>query len=171
MDASKGNVTVKGPSTNSSETWSVKLEIRVPPATGLTISTVNGSISVRDVQGPVLANAVNGTLSLTGVDGNVKGTAVNGSIFIAVGGDSWAGQTLVANTVNGSIDVDVPADCAAHVTASVAMGKISTDFPVAIPPSSGFGQSVSFDLGDAGSSDSAIHLATSLGSIQLRQEN
>ena len=171
VDTSAGKVVVKGPSTNSYQSWSAKIEIHVPPATGVTIDTVNGSITVRGVQGPVVAKTVNGSVSLSGVGGDVIGKVVNGSILIAVGGDHWAGQTLTANTVNGSIEIDVPADCSAHVTASVSMGTIKTNFPVQIPAASAwFGQKVSFDVGGAGSSNSAIRMAATLGSIQLRQE-
>jgi hypothetical protein len=72
---------------------------------------------------------------------------------------------LVADTVNGSIEIEVPADCAAHVTASVADGAIGTDFPVDIPIGA---KRVSFDLGTPGSS--AIAMSATQGSIQLRSE-
>jgi hypothetical protein len=165
VDASAGEVSVKGPSSNSGQSWSVKLEIDVPAATGLTISTVNGGIAVHGVEGAITFDIVNGDASLDGVGGNVTGNAVNGSILIAAGGDHWAGQTLAADTVNGDIEIDVPADCTAHVTASVADGTFSTNFPVEIPAGS---QRVSFDLGTAGSS--AITMSATKGNIQLRSE-
>jgi DUF4097 and DUF4098 domain-containing protein YvlB len=170
VDTSTGNVVVTGPSTNSRQSWSARLEIYVPAATGIAITTVNGSIAVRDVQGPLQFHTVNGGVSLAGVGGNVQGSVVNGSIFLGVGGDHWAGQTLDVKTVNGSIEIEVPADCSAHVTASVAMGVISTNFPVQIPAGRGlFGQSISFDVGSGAAGGSAIRMATTIGTIQLRR--
>jgi len=171
VDTSSGNVVVSGPSTNSHQSWSAKLEIFVPPATAVTATSVNGSIAVSDVQGAIQFHTVNGSVSLARVGGDVEGRGVNGSIFIGVGGDHWAGQTLDAKTVNGAIEIDVPADCAAHVTASVALGVIKTNFPVQIPAGWGwFGRSLSFDVGSGNASGSAIRMATTMGSIQLRRE-
>jgi len=172
VDTSNGNVVVTGPSTHGGETWSARPEIFVPPATAVTITTVNGSIAVSDVQGPIQFKTVNGSVSLARVGGNVQGRSVNGSIFIAAGGDHWAGQTLDVKTVNGSIEIDVPADCAAHVTASVVRGVINTNFPVQIPAGWGFfGGNLSFDVGSPGSSGSEIRMATTTGTIQLRRED
>jgi DUF4097 and DUF4098 domain-containing protein YvlB len=171
VDTSSRNVVVTGPSTNTHQTWSAKLEIFVPPATAVTITSVNGSIAVSDAQGPIQFHAVNGSVSLARVGGNVQGRGVNGSIFIG-GGDHWAGQTLDVKTVNGAIEIDVLADCAAHVTASTVLGVINTNFPVPVPAGWGwFGRSLSFDIGSGSASGSAIRVATPLGSIQLRRED
>jgi hypothetical protein len=170
VDTSTGNVVATGPSTNARQTWSVRLEIYVPAATGVAITTVNGSIAVSDVQGLLQFHTVNGSVSLVGVGGNVEGKVVNGSIFIGVGGDHWAGQTLDVKTVNGSIEIEVPADCSAHVTASVVMGVINTNFPVQIPAGWGlFGRSISFDVGSGAFPGSAIRMAATMGTIQLRR--
>jgi hypothetical protein len=170
VDTSTGNVVATGPSTNGRQTWSVRIEIYVPATTGVAITTVNGSITVSDVQGLLQFHTVNGSVSLVGVGGNVEGKIVNGSIFIGVGGDHWAGQTLDVKTVNGSIEIEVPADCSAHVTASVVMGVINTNFPMQIPAGWGlFGRSLSFDVGSGASAGSAIRMATTMGTIQLRR--
>jgi hypothetical protein len=172
VDTSTGNLVVTGPSTNSRQSWSARLEIYVPAATGVAVTTVNGSIAVSDVQGPLQFHTVNGSVSLAGVGGNVEGSVVNGSIFLGVGGDHWAGQTLDVKTVNGSIEIEVPADCSAQVTASVAMGVVSTNFPVQIPAGRGpFGQSISFDVGSGAAGGSAIRMATTIGTIQLLHMN
>ena len=170
VDTSTGNVMVTGPSTNAHQSWSTRLEIYVPAATGVAITTVNGSIAVSDLQGLSQFHTVNGSISLVGVRGNVKGSVVNGSIFIGVGGDHWAGQTLDVKTVNGAIEIEVPADCSAHVTASVVMGVIHTNFPVQIPAGWGlFGRSLSFDVGSGAFPGSAIRMAATMGTIQLRR--
>ena len=75
-------------------------------------------------------------------------------------------------TVNGAIEIDVPADCATHVTASTVMGVINTNFPVPVPAGWGwFGRSLSFDIGSSSASGLAIRAATTLGSIQLRRQD
>jgi hypothetical protein len=168
VDTSAGNVVVTGPSTNSYQNWSAKLEIFVPAATAIGITTANGSVAISDVQGSIQFNVANGSVSLARAGGNVSGNVANGSVLIGVGGN-WAGQTLDVKTANGSIEIDVPADCAAHVTAKVSMGTFNTNFPVQIPLGQGlFGLRLSFDVGSGAFPGSAISMSTSLGTIQLR---
>ena len=126
----------------------LELKIDLPAATALTISTVNGELFIR------------------GVEANVIAQAVNGDIFVAVGGEHWAGQSLVVDTVNGNIGVIVPADCSAQVAASVREGTITTNFPAETV--SGV-QKVSFSLGSP--SSSTIAVAPVSGNIWLRSED
>ena len=170
VDTTSGIVAVTGPSTNSHQTWSARLEIFVPPATAVNVTTINGSIAVSDVQGPVGINSVNGSVSLLRLGGNVEVRGVNGSIFLGVGGEHWAGQSVDVKTVNGAIEIDVPADCSARVTASVVLGLINTNFPVQIPTGWGmFGKTLTFDVGSGG--PATIRVATTLGTIQIRRED
>jgi DUF4097 and DUF4098 domain-containing protein YvlB len=96
------------------------------------------------------------------VTGDVIGNAVNGSISIEVGGAHWEGQSLDVDTVNGDIEIAVPADCGAHVVASTSSGTISNDFGVEIPANA---QRISFDLGNSGS----IVMSAAKGNIELRR--
>jgi len=155
-----GEVSVKGP---SKVNWSVGLEIDVPPDTELAPATVNGNIMILGAKASIAFDTVNGEVSIEDVMGDISGRAVNGTIFLGVGGSHWAGQTVDVDTVNGSIDVTVPADCSALVTASVANGTITTNFPVEFAADA---HRVSFDLGNSGS----ITLAATNGNIALRSE-
>jgi hypothetical protein len=62
IHASAGEVSVEGPSGHSGANWLVDLRIEVPPATALTISTVDGGVAVHGAEGDVVASAVKGNL-------------------------------------------------------------------------------------------------------------
>jgi hypothetical protein len=63
--------------------------------------------------------------------------------------------------VNGSIDLRVPQDCAAHVELSTVLGDISTNFPVSGWMRVGLGRKLTFDLGTSG----LVRASTTLGRV------
>jgi DUF4097 and DUF4098 domain-containing protein YvlB len=163
LQTAGGIVVGRGPSTHEDQQWSLALEIFVPAQSGLSLSTVNGSISAGGVRGPIEFNTTNGSVSIAGDGGDVRGRGVNGSITVSAGGDHWQGQTLDVRTVNGGIDLKVPRDCAAHVELSTVLGDISTDFPVSGWARVGLGRKLTFDLGTSG----LVRASTTLGRIDL----
>jgi hypothetical protein len=105
--------------------WTVLYHLSVPRGADLDLSAKNGPLSIRDVDGTVVARSHNGPLSLKNVDGNVdaetqngpisisggsgtmKVTASNGPLSVNLSGGSWNG-TLDASTKNGPLTVQVP---------------------------------------------------------------
>lgn len=105
--------------------WSVTYHVRVPRAADLDLSAKNGPMSVRNVEGTVVARSHNGPLSLKNIDGTVdaetrngpvsiaggsgtmKVTAQNGPLTVKLAGAAWNG-TLDASTKNGPLSVRVP---------------------------------------------------------------
>jgi DUF4097 and DUF4098 domain-containing protein YvlB len=200
LDTSDGNLTGSGPASNDRQTWSLSLEIYVPHKLGLSVTTLNGSVSVQDLEGqpnitlatlngsvsatnvvgPVQLrttngnistagvagaiefNSINGKVSLTGVGDDAEGNLVNGSILVAA--DRWVGQTINVHTVNGSIELDVPHDCSAHVVLSTVVGTISTNVPVPVSKPGALGRTLTFDIGGGGAS---IRASLVTGSIKL----
>ena len=186
VDISAGNILGSGPATNTDQTWALNLEVFVPQALALNLNTLNGNLSVVGIPGPVQLQSTNGNISTTnvpgaiqfkstngnvslvGVTGDVNGQAVNGNIRLRVGGEHWLGQTIDVKDVNGSIELDVPHDCSAHVELSTVLGVIRTNFLVPYWGKRGLGQTVTFDVGSGGP---LLRASVVTGSILLLRLN
>ena len=167
VQTSTGNVTGKGPSTSGRETWSLSFEIYLPARAALSVTTVNGNLTITGMTGAIQFKTVNGSTKVTGASGNLQGRGVNGNITVSAA-DPWQGQTIDVQTVNGNIELNVPADCSAHVELSTVMGNIATSVPAPLSGSVAFGRKLSFDLGNGGP---LVRAATTLGNLQLSVGN
>jgi hypothetical protein len=146
---------------------SISFVLTVPAGIRLdTISTVNGSVEITEVDGAVKAETVNGDLDVSGLTSNVKLETVNGGIvadFDTLGGD----QHVSAEAVNGKIVIRVPADASARINAETVNGSIDAD-DFGLEPEKGF---VGRDLnGDIGDGDARISLDTVNGSIRINKK-
>lgn len=108
--------------------WTVGYLVRVPRNADVTVEAKNGPVSLRDVDGRVVANSANGPLSLDevsgeiqaitkngpitvrGGSGNMKVQATNGPLSIHLDGNAWEGGTFDASTQNGPLDLKLPRD-------------------------------------------------------------
>ncbi len=88
--------------------WSVSYEIFVPRATALALNTVNGGISLDNLQAAITFATVNGGVSLASLGGQVKGATTNGGINITLTGSQWDGKGLDVSTTNGGINWNLP---------------------------------------------------------------
>lgn len=95
---------------------------------GARLVNVNGAIAVEGFEGNLDAQTVNGGIVLTRLDGGVKATTVNGSIKAELGDIS---KDLRFETVNGGIDLRMPASSRLTLDASTHGGEIETEFRVA----------------------------------------
>ncbi len=141
----------------------VDFEVRVPPGIALQAHTVNGSIEASGIDGHVSAHTVNGSVKVS-ARGVVDADTVNGSIVADLGDASWDG-TLEFQTVNGSIEVGLPADASTRVTARTVNGNLQSDFPVTVQGR--FGPK-KFE-GTIGSGGRDLRLETVNGRITLRR--
>jgi hypothetical protein len=109
---------------------SVDFEVQVPAGVRFVGRTVNGGISARGIEAEAEAHTVNGGID---VEAAVLTSAetVNGGISARIG---RTGRTddLRLKTVNGGIEVTLPADAGADVEASTVNGDIETDFPLTV---------------------------------------
>jgi len=112
MSVEHGKVSTKGP--GDEEDWTVYLLVRTPKFASIDLETMNGPISLYDVDGKVTARAhngpislknfsgdaeitaVNGPISLDGSSGSVRIRTENGPISVALGGKTWSGTGLSA---------------------------------------------------------------------------
>lgn len=110
----------------------VRFKITVPAQAVLRrLNTVNSSITLDGLAGPVNAETVNGRINATGLRGDAKLSTVNGSLHADFASLATA-QKLSFTTVNGSITVGLPSDAGADVHASVVNGHVDCEFPITL---------------------------------------
>jgi hypothetical protein len=109
----------------------INLEIEVPMRTKLRVSIVDGGITVEGVDSEMEINAVDGAITLTNVGGSVVAHAVDGNIVATVA--RAAPQAPMAFTsLNGDIDVTLPAAVKANLRLRSDQGDVFTDFDVQV---------------------------------------
>ena len=124
MTIENGTVSTHGPS--GDRDWTVYLLIRAPKSAAMELETMNGPISLYDVDGKLTAHANNGPISLHNVSGDADVTAQNGPISIEgssgniriktqngpisvdLDGTNWNGVGLSADAQNGPVTLRVP---------------------------------------------------------------
>jgi DUF4097 and DUF4098 domain-containing protein YvlB len=113
----------------------VNLNIQVPAATSLTLKTINnGEISVDGVSGEVDANDLNGKVTLLNISGTVVAHSLNGSVLVTMN-QVDPQKPMSFSTLNGDIDVTLPAGTKAKVKMKSDNGDIYSDFDIALDAS------------------------------------
>ena len=110
----------------------VDLTIRVPQRFSLNIRTVNqGDIVVDNVTGELEVTNVNGAIALNQVAGSAVANTVNGNL-VATFRSVTAGAPMAFSTLNGKVDVTLPAATSAALKLKSEQGSIYSDFAVAV---------------------------------------
>lgn len=143
----------------------VTYKIIVPTGTNLdSIETVNGEVGISGVSGNVAAESVNGDLILSDLAADCSLATVNGSINASF--DTLEGEQKVkAETVNGSVTLEIPKNSSVAVSADTFNGDINArDF--GLETEKGF---LGSDLnGSIGSGSASLNVDTVNGSIKIR---
>jgi DUF4097 and DUF4098 domain-containing protein YvlB len=106
------------------------LKLQVPVATSLKLSCLNnGAIVVDNVEGEIEVSNMNGSVILTNVAGTVVANSLNGRIT-AVMKRVTPEKPMSFVTMNGDIDVTLPADVKGNVQFKTQNGRVYTDFEV-----------------------------------------
>jgi hypothetical protein len=103
---------------------SVDYEITVPTQARLKdVQTVNGTLEAEGVRGAVHASTVNGRLTVKGLAADTELESVNGAVEASF--DQLTGVKVVSTkTVNGKVDLTLPANADADVSAKTVNGSI-----------------------------------------------
>ncbi len=161
---STANNSLQATAPGRDERYSVSYEIFVPRQTALVMNTVNGGITLDNLQADITFEAVNGGVSLASLGGNVTGKTVNGGLTISLSGRQWQGKGLDVETTNGGITWQLPKDYSAQLFTSTNMGSIRAGFPVT---KSGFmRKELATTLGKGGAPVKAV---TTNGGVSLVQ--
>jgi DUF4097 and DUF4098 domain-containing protein YvlB len=124
-------ITVKGGIMRSAD-----LTIQVPTQTSLRVRTMNGgSIVIENVAGEIDAQNMNGSVTITNAAGSVLANSMNGKINVSLNRVT-PNKTMSFSTMNGTIDVTLPADVKANLKLKTDNGEIYTDFDVKLDGSS-----------------------------------
>lgn len=108
----------------------VEFTVRVPNGVRFIGRTVNGGVQADHLGADVEAHTLNGKIVVS-TAGAALAETVNGSIYAIIGNAHWYGARRFS-TVNGSIELELPCNTTAELSASTVNGGITTDFPLAI---------------------------------------
>jgi hypothetical protein len=106
------------------------LLIQVPAKTNLILKTVNGGAIVVDgVDGEVEIENTNGGITLTNVAGSVVAHATNGRVAASLR-EITSGKPMSFTSMNGNVEITLPASAKANVRLRSDNGQAHTDFPI-----------------------------------------
>jgi hypothetical protein len=106
----------------------VDLEIQVPARTNLELSTVNdGDIKVDGVDGEIEVGNVNGSITLTSVSGSILAHTVNGKLSAKLL-HVTPQKPMAFTSLNGAVDITLPAMVKANLKLRSDNGAVYTDF-------------------------------------------
>jgi hypothetical protein len=148
---------------NNSTNGSVRYTLKVPAGVRLeSIRTVNSSVRIAGVTGPVNAHTVNGSINASGLAANAELETVNGSIDAGFSKIAEA-SGIRLNTVNGSCELALPQGTNARLEAGTVNGRVRSDLPMTVDKSSR-----NKLRGTMGSGGASIDLGSVNGSITIR---
>jgi len=165
IDTSGGRVQARGPESAGNSGWSISYEIFVPQSTNLSVTTVNGGISISDVRGNLHFEATNGGINLKRLAGELEGSTVNGGVNIELTGATWQGNQIDVKTRNGGVNITVPENFSAHFQTETVNGSLQSDFPLTM---SGDLKSRNHDF-TIGGGGPVIHVTTTNGGVRLKR--
>ncbi|MBV8845617.1 MAG: DUF4097 family beta strand repeat protein [Bryobacterales bacterium] len=131
-DISEDNnvITVKG------GLWNLTgdLTIQVPVETSVTVKTMTGkSVTIDNISGEIEANNMNGEVNVTNASGSVVANSMNGKVVVSLN-KVTPGKNMSFTTMNGTVDVTLPADTKATLKMRADNGDIYSDFDVTLGP-------------------------------------
>lgn len=107
------------------------LEIKVPASFSLTLNNSEGRIEVFNTTGEMSINNSEGAIRLINISGTCMVSSESGDVFAEL--NSFTGGTpILINTIDGKIDITVPAWAKADVTAGSESGNVYTDFEISM---------------------------------------
>lgn len=139
--------------------------IKVPPTVSLDMSTVNGRIATRGIEGETKAVTVNGSIDLesTGTH-EVAAVTVNGRVR-AKFTQSFEGARF--KTVNGGVEAFLPQNASFNVDLSQVNGDFEASFPLNIHSNPG-SRRVS---GEVNGGEHELKIVTVNGDVELSRSN
>jgi DUF4097 and DUF4098 domain-containing protein YvlB len=108
--------------------------ITVPTNTSLELKSINGGkIEVSGVNGDLDVENVNGSIELKNVSGAVVASSQNGSVVASID-KVTPDKPMSFTSLNGKVDVTLPADTKAHLRMKTDNGSVYSDFDVKLDP-------------------------------------
>lgn len=143
----------------------INYKLTVPKTVSLHVSTVNGKIATKGVNGETQAVTVNGTIDVeTAGTHELRATTVNGRVRARFT-ESFQGARF--NTVNGGVEAFLPQDASFAVNLSQVNGDFEATFPLSIHSNPG-SRRVS---GEVNGGKHELKIVTVNGDVELAQSN
>jgi len=115
----------------------VTLLAHVPKRATVSLSTVNeGEIIISDIVGNLELSNVNGPITARNISGSVIAESVNAAIDVSFAKIDDVNASSF-ETINGNIEVGIPAGAGALLRLDSGQGKITSDFEVEVVPTEG----------------------------------
>jgi hypothetical protein len=112
-----------------------EITVQVPVDTSLKLRTVNGgNIVVEGVSGDLDVDNTNGAVTLSHISGSAVAHALNGRVLVTLDRVS-PNKAMSFSSLNGDVDVTLPADIRANVKMKTDNGEIYSDFDVKLDTS------------------------------------
>jgi hypothetical protein len=141
---------------------SVDFTVTVPAQVNFVGKTINGDINATSLASNVSVKTINGSIKIS-TTGFADAATINGEISARFTDANWT-RALSFKTINGGINLDLPANLSTSVEAQTMNGAINSDFPLQVIDLKGR-KSV---RGVIGSGGRELVLKTLNGSINLR---
>lgn len=120
----------------SSHSRTVDVTLLVPADTSVKLNTVNsGHISVEGISGEMDVNNLNGNITITNVSGAVVAHTLNGKLIVSLN-QVTPNKAMSFSTLNGNVDVTLPADTKANLKMKTDNGEIFSDFEITLKATS-----------------------------------
>jgi hypothetical protein len=110
--------------------------IQVPSRTNLNLSAFNDEIEVEGIDGEIEVTSMNGEITLTDVSGSVVAHATNGDVRVTLR-QLRADKPMAFTSLNGDVDVTLPASVKANLKLRSDRGEVYTDFDVQLQQRAG----------------------------------
>ena len=107
------------------------LTVDVPARTNLNLSAFNDEVSVEGVDGEIEVTSVNGEITLRNVSGTVVAHATNGEVRVLLTRVT-PDKPMSFTSLNGDVDVTLPASVRANFKLRSDRGDVYTDFDLQI---------------------------------------
>jgi DUF4097 and DUF4098 domain-containing protein YvlB len=108
--------------------------IQTPVNTSLNVHSISGGqITIEGVNGDVDAQNMSGAVTIRNVSGSVVAHSLNGSVTVTMASVK-SGSPMSFTSLNGTIDVTLPANLAADLSMKTTHGEIYSDFDVKLKP-------------------------------------
>ena len=149
---------------NQHNAASVDYTIHVPRGVRLNdVSMVNGNLDIEGVSAAIHAESVNGNVRIVNASGGLKASSVNGRLEASF--TSLSPEEVSLETVNGALELRLPANASARLRASTVNGSVNNDFSLPAEHSKwGGGSNME---GTIGSGTTRIELSNVNGSINI----
>jgi hypothetical protein len=152
-------------STSRHDDTKVEFTVRVPENVRFSAENVNGNVTAKDLGRVVRARSVNGRVRVS-TKSWAEVSSVNGDVEAHMGQTDWTG-TLNIETVNGSIELELPRDLNADVAFTSVNGELQSDFALTVQGSMN-GHSLKGRIGNGGRE---LKIRTVNGSVRLRHNS